>query len=586
MRRILSIIILWFINNFVIFTLLLRPIRLLADVPQESFVPINVDLPDPAERSQFYEEVVASLGDDCIRYWENQKYTWNAFIPECVNLFLEAYQAKFPELIEVYQIGETVDDSYKEPCTKDNDSSYSCSQCMKLKTCGRILKAVKITSKNKLIPEHNKPVSLFVASIHGQEKPPMRVLLDWIDYLTEHYYDNTPAYAIITQNQGKRTTLTIADLLDNYIIWLVPMASPHSWERGDKPNAFHVNLDRDWEYGWASAGGPREHNSDLTGINGWTPLSQPEVRALQGLAESIGPSIYVNMHGQRHSFELNYDLDNLPILNCTIAGVEETGEWAFPYAGSNWEVTTAGHSKSSGIENGAISKDVLRYVYRGVLDDRYELEGEFLFDSLPFLSEQAARFFPCPEEIDEKCPPPMYYSPFSEWRACYNEISEIEDRGETSGGGGQGHGFMWAQHGAVSFLFEVPRYYWARDLVNPWNRMADTWFYQIDVTDEEGYDRWYDMEETEDRFKRIVADTFYALNRLVVISANPIPCQHPVHSIGTGGDRHNLAITGLFSIDEKSGCDFSSTFWPVYGNKCCDPGCSGGPGPESNPTVP
>ncbi|MDJ0761672.1 MAG: M14 family zinc carboxypeptidase [Myxococcota bacterium] len=566
-------------------------------IPVESFQTSTTSvLANPNTRSDFYNRVSDELRSDsyCIREYAGDQYGWNMFYPKCINNFMDRLARQHPDILKSVDIGKAVSDLDSDCIDVLSNGEGS---------CGHIIKAMYLTSS--ILPDDQKPAVVFVGTIHGLEFPASRVLLDWIDYLVSNYdNEDARAYAISTTNpldDGVAVTnLSIADLIDNYRIWVVPNVSPHGMYTGSKPSARGVNIGREFEYQWASGsafypdgtaaspGDPRAHNANLTGLVGWTPLSQPNSRAIDGLLQFIGPSIYVTIHGHVKGIDGEYSGATLPangpVTTCQYenstangpSGVNVNGNWAKPSSGLkyHWIVATPG---------GQNNNDILRYVYRGLDDYRTSLSvytDDFLFDSLPFLSEQNARLFPCSTEDLQNCPPPLFYSPYSEHRVCYHDRTggvsvdfNLTTRGHGSGPDGQSQGWAWAKYGAVSFLYEMPAYYWARDSSDNWDLNAETYYFQQNelpgaIGD---YSRPKGHEENEVRLRRYLANNFYAFNRLVVLSANPLPAEHPHPGVGTGTTRHNLAVTGLFSYDAND-CDITQTFWPQNGHVCCDLG--------------
>jgi hypothetical protein len=176
-----------------------------------------------------------------------------------VEQLLEAFARDYPDLAALHALGTT---------------------CQ-----GRKLLALQITRHVK--PEADKPAFLFVGAHHGSELLSIEFVLDIISQLTT----------------GRDADPQIAQWLDNYEIWCVPLANPdgchnffHLTGRGRKNGrdtdgngkidpADGVDLNRNYPFRWhGSDDKPSNGNPAHSWYRGPEAASEPETKALMALA--------------------------------------------------------------------------------------------------------------------------------------------------------------------------------------------------------------------------------------------------------------------------------------------------------------
>lgn len=426
----------------------------------------------------------------------------------------------------------------------DSEYEYAQHRVVGESADGRLIHALRIAHDGTGTP-YQKPVVLFTGAIHGNERAPARVLLDWTDYILDSAHGELSIYHGSGLEQPG--DLTLNDLIVDYEIWVIPVLNPDGYSdptvsvncpvmKPARLNGRGVNLATDFPLNWRL----RPPAPDKCAVSGSEPLSQPETRALAGLAEQIGPRVYVDVHGysrwplDNETGELDSSQMNwwatVPYryYQSYIDDDEITYVAVAPGPSDAWEINTDE-------ANLAVSTDILRYV-------RNTEDAVFFRYSLPDLASASAIVSGFPTRK---------YSP---WAADISDFIEINWGHYRTTGRNQPHGYMAARFGAVSFLYELV----GRDLHSEIDSVGDiVWSYGSSYFEPPD-------ETTELRASSAIRDSFVPLSFLVSSSRNPIPASHPNHQMGSRGlERNNLAVSALHAATGR--CDLLATFWPVYG---------------------
>ena len=185
---------------------------------------------------------------------------------------LYALQAKYPNLVEVIDIG---DSSEKVSGKADRD-----------------ILALRLTCKNVTTP---KPGVLFFGGQHAREIANPALLMRYADWLLSGYGVDPQATAF----------------LESRVIDLIPLMNPdgrdvvargYTGEPGgdlDKRKSTSgvdgVDLNRNWATeNWGTAGTSHEPTSEV--YCGPSPASEPEVRAMQSYIEKTKPALVIDWH--------------------------------------------------------------------------------------------------------------------------------------------------------------------------------------------------------------------------------------------------------------------------------------------------
>ena len=503
-----------------------------------SAVKVEAAGPPYNHHSAFYQDLIGEFSDWCFftesvcwspsveknKCDKGNKMNWKLPRHGCVNKILERFEQEYPDLVKVRQIGESED--------------------------GKIINAIRIATSLYFDPIkiNPKPVILINGSVHGEEQGTTRILLDWLDYITN------------PDNRGKKaypgTTYTIDYILKNRVIWIVPVLNPDGYDNCSHMNSNTINIYRDFSFQWRDYKWRLPKNT----YTGPHPFSQSETRTLDGFAETIGPNMYLDVHGYVTSIVGLYDTNNDNLME----GVSFCGDGK-PKAMTlcNWHISQPYNSFSwsppcyaATSTTYTINNDILQYVYRNDSDPNSH-------ESLPYLAEQDQYSGNCLGETHKLMK--RYYAPYDEFSypICYEE--EPEDRGNGRKGYGQIYVHMWARYGAVSFLYEIQKYNYSA---------ADNSFNKNGINecnpDKQEPQRLFYPTRSEEWIQRIVEDSYYPLNRIALAADNAIPGAHPVSTFpdsSMGGTRHNLAVTSLRAFHHGSDLNLMDTYWPVDGKR-------------------
>ena len=282
-----------------------------------------------------------------------------------------------------------------------NELSINNSEIMSLNSIGKTYEGRDIWmikfSDNVEIDEE-EPGVLLMGAHHGNEKPSFEVLIFFIKYITENYYqENTDndndgllnediIDGVDNDNDGlvdeDPSEDRVRDVLQNTQIYVIPMVNPdgveYGWRKNREPNygpdgksdyvtSYGVDLNRNYGYRWYLPNiFPDNYNFDyLTEDSSWTfrgeePFSENETKAIKNFVENhnIGISlsyhdfgewmIFPWMHTSRHTpheliFRLiGYGMSNVNKYELRIYGQFGTREYFIPrYCGTpgsseNW----------------------------------------------------------------------------------------------------------------------------------------------------------------------------------------------------------------------------------------------------------
>jgi hypothetical protein len=113
------------------------------------------------------------------------------------------------------------------------------------------------------------PASRLLGGHHGDELPAVALALDVLEHLVDA--------------DGADPAVTAA--LDAGTVWVVPCVNPDGLRAGTRTSATDVDLNRNYGYGWRPGvwAGP-------------SPFSEPETRAIRGLADRARPVISLSLH--------------------------------------------------------------------------------------------------------------------------------------------------------------------------------------------------------------------------------------------------------------------------------------------------
>lgn len=181
--------------------------------------------------------------------------------PSEVEARLQEYAAKYPELAQLKQIGESLE---KRP-----------------------IWAIKI-SDNVAIRERSEPVAFFNGMHHAREVMTPEVTMDIVDYLLSNY--NSDA--------------AVRQWVDGNEIWVIPMFNVdgnnkvwggESMWRKNVRDGHGVDINRNYPYAWNGCRG----SSGFTwaqDYRGKSAASEPETQAMMKFASEIRPVVSISYH--------------------------------------------------------------------------------------------------------------------------------------------------------------------------------------------------------------------------------------------------------------------------------------------------
>lgn len=185
-----------------------------------------------------------------------------------------------PEVWQTYHDYAAATDAIWELATVRPDLVYveSIGQSVK----GRELWMLIVTSPDSSL---DKPRVLFDGGMHGSEVIGAEAALRYAQWLVTRY----------------GTDATATELVDNYVTYIVPMVNPDGVEGGKgsldyrtaRKNGSAVNLNRNFDWNWATGGSGSRSSADYRGP---FPFSEKESVEVGGVIASEGIVLYLNLH--------------------------------------------------------------------------------------------------------------------------------------------------------------------------------------------------------------------------------------------------------------------------------------------------
>lgn len=193
---------------------------------------------------------------------------------------------------------------------------------------GRDIYVARLTSPRGPV---DKPALFVVAEHHAREIITPEVAMDFVDDLLRNY--------------GQDPTVTW--LLDNRVVWIMPMANPdghakavvaENWRKnvrptascnqGAPPNSYGVDLNRNYGFQWGLEAGSSVDPCNLT-YHGGAPYSEPETRAVRDLVQKQDFGVLLSLHSWgdeilypwAHTWDSAPDADNLDAIARRMAAV-------------------------------------------------------------------------------------------------------------------------------------------------------------------------------------------------------------------------------------------------------------------------
>jgi hypothetical protein len=176
---------------------------------------------------------------------------------EEISGMLEAWQRKYPDLVQVKSIGKTIQ--------------------------GREIWAIKI-SDNASLEEKDEPAIRLVGTMHGNEIVGQEMMLRLIEDLLSHY-------------QGQDETSSRA-LIDSTELWIIPNLNYDGSALVQRWNKNGVDLNRDF---------PDYHKGEEAGAR----VRQPETQSMMKFAGERQYALAANFHGG--ALVVNYPWDGLAV---------------------------------------------------------------------------------------------------------------------------------------------------------------------------------------------------------------------------------------------------------------------------------
>jgi|GEM_PF-711948 len=171
---------------------------------------------------------------------------------------LQAIASTYPTIASLYSLGQSVQ--------------------------GRTIWGLKITDNPTL--EEDEPEVRICGVHHGNEFMGAELSLLLAKFLTQNYSTNA----------------TVANLVNNREIWIIPMVNPDGHEMSTRYNANGVDLNRDYGYMWGGEGGSP------------SPFSQVETRAIRAnaLENPFVLSLSYHTDAQVVNYVWNYKHERVP----------------------------------------------------------------------------------------------------------------------------------------------------------------------------------------------------------------------------------------------------------------------------------
>lgn len=194
-----------------------------------------------------------------------------AVTPEQLEQRLRDLAARYPNLVEVKDVGDSL-------LKHEADGKPG---------AGHDILALVLTDKAKAGP---KPRLAHLGAVHGTEMAAPTLLLEFAEQLLAGYGRDPQATMLLQERE----------------IHVMPMVNPDGIEgmfrrwKGEtdvvpgRQNAKHVNLNRNFPYGWGGLGSSAEPRSD--DYRGPAPASEPETQAVIRYMEANKPDLFVDWH--------------------------------------------------------------------------------------------------------------------------------------------------------------------------------------------------------------------------------------------------------------------------------------------------
>ncbi len=224
--------------------------------------------------------------------------------PEEVKNFLADIANRFPNITNLYKIGETVE--------------------------GREIYAIKI-SDNPDLREPEESTILFNSMHHAREIMTPEVSMDIIEYLVTNY-----------------SNPQVKHWVDSNEIWVVPMlnmdgnnkvwTSNSMWRKNTR-NGHGVDLNRNYPHLWGKCNGSSGSTYSET-YRGPSPASEPETQALMGLVQKIRPVFDISYHSYSELVLYPYGCKGMKTQTWKVVeGVgKELGSLLNYQPGTPWEI--------------------------------------------------------------------------------------------------------------------------------------------------------------------------------------------------------------------------------------------------------
>ncbi|MBN2340758.1 MAG: hypothetical protein JXX29_11240 [Deltaproteobacteria bacterium] len=483
-------------------------------------------------------------------------YNW--FIPNyaAVLEISYAFESEYPGLVEVIQIGESTDNNP--------------------------IIAIRIGTDDYFVGDHPnagelKPVVLFDSGLHGNERESVRIMLDWMDYILNplNEFDEGTERAAYP---GAPAGHTFSTMLDERIIWVVPSVSPDTFnENGGRSKDNGCNPARNFMYDW------RHIVDSGVVVSGDYPYSEPEVTALARFAEMIQPEVYLNIHGWRDGIRALNTPNNYNSLSGYWDGTNLTHEIQLSATdtddtGGN-TTTTFLHTTASGdvlpiADNGDVhwmvtqcsgypGGEIRQYVCRdsfqpGDGDTDYFCDTDESLSGLSDMEQDmntgTTDYY---ESVTEHLGPRMYAPYAANDEYVHYENPEWDTMGMGCGGVGQSYSHMNSNLGALSVLYEIQRFdndsnIWGTGVTSvptpvlfarKGRRPAPSFI--------------WGAHRDERIIQMLIRDSFYPMNKLVLVADNSVP--KPAKVVD-GNDYNDLSVSALKMIAPGCSMDFTATY--------------------------
>ena len=142
--------------------------------------------------------------------------------------------------------------------------------------------ALRVSDNPEL--EEDEPAVLFIGNIHGNEPLGVRAVLGLLEVFTENY-DSDPE---------------IAQIVDTFEIWIVPVLNPYGYERSERkngpnvsPGCTGVDLNRNFDFFWSARGEPGVCSNTYYGPG---PASEPETQVIKDFVIEQRPFFGITFH--------------------------------------------------------------------------------------------------------------------------------------------------------------------------------------------------------------------------------------------------------------------------------------------------